>query len=107
SISVNGSGLTVIMAPSLRRPWLRYVRTESPLLTLGLRIEGRGGHRRHLDRLLRGLTREVGERVVLVLGEAGQAAEVARQLDRVLVVFAAETTEVEDRVDRALELERP
>ena len=34
-------------------------------------------------------------------------AEVAGELDRVLLVLAAEATEVEDRVDRALELERP
>ena len=52
------------------------------------------------------MPRELGERVVLVFAEAGEPTEVARELNRVLVVFTAEASEVEDRVHRALELER-
>src|SRR5207237_5610065 len=61
---------------------------------------------RHLARFFRRATRQRGERVGFLVGEAGERAEAARELDRVLVVLAAEAAEVEDRVDGALELER-
>ena len=57
-------------------------------------------------RLRLGLERHLGELVDLVVGEAGQLAELAGELDRVLVGLAAEAAEAEELVDRALELER-
>ena len=90
---MNGSGVTVT----------RALTTSAALRGC---VEHRGGHLRHLAGLLRRLAGERGEGVVLLVGEAGELAEAAGELDRVLVVLAAEPTEVEDRVDRALELER-
>ena len=53
-----------------------------------------------------GLGGDVDELADLVVGEAGQAAEVAGQVDRVLLLLAAEAAEAEQLVDRLLEVER-
>ena len=53
-----------------------------------------------------GLGGDVDELGDLVVGEAGEPAELAGEVDRVLVVLAAEAAEAEQLVDRALELER-
>ena len=42
----------------------------------------------------------------LVVGEAGEAAELAGEVDRVLLFLAAEAAEAEQLVDRPLEVER-
>ena len=42
----------------------------------------------------------------LVVGEAGQRAELAGQVDRVVLALAAEAAEAEQLVDGALEVER-
>ena len=66
-----------------------------------------GGGGLHRLRLGVGLGGDVDELVDLVVGEAGELAELAGELDRVLVVLAAEAAEAEQLVDGALELERP
>src|SRR5436190_3553044 len=70
--------------------------------TLGSALFGGG----RCFRLRLGLDRHLGELVDLVVAEAGHLAELARELDRVLVGLAAEPAQAEQLVDRALELER-
>jgi len=53
-----------------------------------------------------GLDRHLGEVVDLLVAESGHLAELARQLDRVLVGLAPEPAQAEQLVDGALELER-
>src|SRR5438105_315790 len=74
--SVNGFGVTVI---SVTNPTSR---------TLGRGVECGRRHLGHLACLLGRLAGQRGEGIVLVLTEAGETPEVARQLDRVLVVLA-------------------
>src|SRR5437667_6518540 len=70
--------------------------------TLGSGLLGGG----RCFRLRLGLDCHLGEIVDLVVAEAGHLAELARELDRVLVGLAPEPTQAEQLVDRALELER-
>ena len=65
-----------------------------------------GGGVLHRLRLGIGLGRSVDELGDLLVGEAGQAAERAGEVDRVVLVLAAEATEAEQLVDRTLEIER-
>ena len=59
------------------------------------------------DHLLAGLVGELGDLVDLLVGEAGQLAEAAGQLDRAVVLLAPDAADGEQLVDHALELERP
>src|SRR3954462_11992769 len=64
----------------------------------------RGGERRPSGLSLRvGLGGRVDEIGDLVVGEAGERAEGAGEVDRVLVLLAAEAAEAEQLVDSALE----
>ena len=66
-----------------------------------------GGGGRGLHRLGLGvrLGRSVDELGDLVFGESGQAAELAGEVNGVLLFLAAEAAEAEQLVDRPLELE--
>src|SRR3954469_22422407 len=67
----------------------------------------RGGERRPSGLGLRvGLGGRVDEIDDLLVGEAGERAERAGEVDRVLVLLAAEAAEAEQLVDGALEVER-
>src|SRR5262245_45584720 len=92
--SVNGSGVIVTRD------------TTNASRSVALRVEGGGGHLGHRARFLGRLPSQFRQRVVLLVGEARELAEPPCELDRVLLVLAAEAAEVEDRIDRALELER-
>ena len=61
------------------------------------------GHRLRLGHRLGGDVDEVGD---LVVGETGEVAELAGQVDRAVLVLAAEAAEAEQLVDGALEVER-
>ena len=64
---------------------------------------GRGLHRLGLGVRLGRSVDELGD---LVFGESGQAAELASEVNRVLLFLAAEAAEAEQLVDRPLEVER-
>ncbi len=80
-------------------------RRESGLAGL-LLASGVARHLAHRLRFGHGLGGNVDKIRDLVVAEAGEVAEVASEVDRALVVLAAEAAEAEQLVDGALEVER-